>query len=60
MYKLDGKIHCIMVETFDGVYKTRTGNHGERLIQMPVIAQTWYKRYFNEESGEIRMVPVRE
>ena len=47
-----------MTETYDGIFKTRTGAHGERIIQLPITAAMHYKRYVDEKTGEIRFVPV--
>jgi hypothetical protein len=48
-----------LTETKDGIYKTRTGNHGEKLIQVRASAGVHYWRYMNEETREIRFVPAR-
>ena len=47
-----------MTETRDGIYKARTGNHGERMIQVRASSKVHYWRYVNEENGEIRFVPA--
>lgn len=47
-----------MPEVNDGIYKVRTGNNNERLIQVPFLPTTHYWRYVNVETGEIRLVPV--
>ena len=47
-----------MTEINDGIYKVRTGNNNERLIQVPFLPATHYWRYVNVETGEIRLVPV--
>ena len=48
-----------MTETRDGIYKTRVGHHGERLIQVRASSAVHYWRYVNEETGEIRFVPAK-
>jgi len=46
-----------MVETRDGTYKTRSGSHGERLIQIRAGSDVEYVRYVDEGTGVIRLVP---
>ncbi len=48
-----------MTETNDGIYKTRSGNHGEKLIQVRNMSGIHYWRFVNEETGEIRFVPAK-
>ena len=47
-----------MTLTLDGIYKTRTGKHGEQLIQVPREAATHYKRLYDAKTKEIRFVAV--
>ena len=48
-----------MTETRDGIYKTRTLAHGEKLIQMRAGSAVHYWRYVNDETGEVRFVPAK-
>ena len=48
-----------MTETKVGIYKTRTGNHGETLVHVPKTPHTHFWCYVNDESGEIRLVPAK-
>ena len=48
-----------MTEIRDGVYKTRTGSHGEKLIQIRASSVSEYIRFVNEETGEIKLVPIK-
>jgi hypothetical protein len=54
----EGKGEQRMTLIYDGVFKTRTGMHGERIIQIPATAAMHYKRYHDEKTGEIKLVPV--
>jgi hypothetical protein len=44
-------------EKYDGVFKARNGMHNERVIQIPAVGSTYYKRFVKED-GTIRLVPV--
>ena len=47
-----------MTEIRDGTFTTRNGSHGEKLIQIRASSGVEFTRYTDDETGEIRLVPV--